>query len=194
MALYDILGLASSTVDTSSLQVAANRCRDDLREKCPPTRLDESLHYIDSIEYILGTKEGRECYDNIVQSYTTYISPLRASLILKRVSWFNACSKVSFGDSFLDRLREISTCSSNTPSLLSSQISDLNCRWCEKKLLRKEIDSVVCKCDSRCGHTECLQTFLKQHRRCPVCRSALLRRNEVSKYMFFCKDPKYIIN
>jgi hypothetical protein len=34
---------------------------------------------------------------------------------------------------------------------------------------------------------------MRKHKRCPVCRTKLLLRQRVSKYMFFNKNPRYIV-
>ena len=193
MSFYDILKI-SPTDDDDTVHHAAMICREQLNSSCPKHILKESLDYIDHIELILSSEEGRECYNNIIQCENSYVSPLRALLILKRISWFNVCSKVGFGETFLKRLREISKIDDeDVPELVTSRSRRLQCRWCDKELKHADIRSVVCRCDSRCGHSACLERFMSEHTRCPVCRHKLLRRESLSKYMFFCKDPKYIV-
>ena len=195
MAFYRILGISDEEFATNeSVKAAAERCRELLKNECPETRLASSIEYINNIEHILVSKEGRECYNNIVQSEHTYTSPLRASLILKRITWFNQYSDVALGDSLLYNLKEISESRPHYQFLVHPPYTNtLKCRWCDKNLVKSDIVSVMCKCDSRCGHEECLNKFMSEHSRCPVCRHKLLRRESISKYMFFNKNSKYIV-
>ncbi len=204
MSLYEILGLPQPCGSVAgptqeAIEAAAERCRELLKRECPPPQLESSIAYIDSIEAILATEEGRACYNSIVSSQHSSISPLRASLILKRISWFNMGANAAFGDSFLYNLRRLSERETAAHSLLAEEAGsgaplELKCRWCSTPVAQKDVVSVMCKCDSRCGHIQCLQGFLSKHKRCPVCRHKLLRRQTISKYMFFNKDPKYVVN
>ena len=192
MSFYQILNI-DQDCDKAAISSAAKVCREELQNYCPRHSLASAISYIDSIEFILSSEEGRECYNNFIQCDDSYVSPMRALLILKRLRWFNVHSSVGFGETFLSRLQDISSAVSDTPNLVDSWSEQLKCRWCDEKLDQSEIVSVVCRCDSRCGHSACLERFVSQHGRCPVCRQKLLRRDQLSKYMFFCKDPKYMV-
>ena len=194
MSFYDILGV-ESTCSASDIEVAAQTCVKRLDDDVPESMKEKTIDYIRSIATLLLSEEGRECYDNILCTKQSYTSPLRASLILKRVAWFNGMSNIQFGESFLAHLRQIGTGSVGTvtPSLHCGECKDLKCRWCDEKLKKREIHTIMCDCDSRSGHFACVQEFLGQHKRCPVCRHPLLMRHKISKYMLFNKNPKYIV-
>lgn len=192
MALYEILGV-SCDATVEEIEAAVVSCRERLRHECPPEKLEACLEYMSSVKKILTSNEGRACYDNIESCRHSYVSPLRGSLILKRVYWYNLLSDVGFGNTFTEHLRRFASMKEAAPLLEVSGCVDLKCRWCDEALVKGKMSTVICNCDSRTGHPSCVQKFMYTHKRCPVCRTKLLLRNRVSKYMLFCKNPKYIV-
>ena len=191
MSFYEILGVEKSC-SADDIECAAKSCVKQLHDDVHGEMKQKTIDYIKSIASILLSEEGRECYDNIMSTKQSYTSPLRASLILKRVAWYNNISTVQFGESFLQHLQSTSR-ELRAPPLRCGGTKDLKCRWCDDRLAKKDIHTVICDCDSRSGHTECVNEFVKEHKRCPVCRHPLLLRHKISKYMLFNKNPKYIV-
>jgi len=69
-----------------------------------------------------------------------------------------------------------------------------NCRWCAKPFHLKNYIIYQCKCSARVGHLDCASKFKEEYgSKCPVCRSQLLERKEISKYMFWGIEHKYKI-
>lgn len=193
MSFYEILGV-DETCSPADIEAAAQTCVKRLTDEVPEGMKQKTIDYIQSIASVLLLKEGRECYNNILGTKQSYTSPLRATLILKRVAWFNGVSNVQFGESFLVHLRHQSVSQGAVaPALRCGASTNLKCRWCEEKMEKHQIHTVICDCDSRSGHSDCVQEFMKEHKRCPVCRHKLLPRRNISKYMFFNKNPKYIV-
>ena len=49
-----------------------------------------------------------------------------------------------------------------------------------------------CHCTTRVGHKQCLEDFSSRVKhKCPVCRKPLLKRHQVSKYLFWNVKEKY---
>ena len=190
MSLYQILNV-DRLCGVEEIHKAAALCRSRLESECSSSMLPAAINYINTIEYLLSHPEARECYDNIDSAKDNYITPLRASLILKRVQCYNAVSNVSFGDSFLCELRKQSKSSFSNAPLVGDTSKKLKCHWCDKCIDKTDVMTALCKCSSRSGHASCVNRFVSEHGRCPVCRTKLLMRSEVSKYMLFCRDKKY---
>ena len=66
------------------------------------------------------------------------------------------------------------------------------CRWCLKPFHLKNYIIYQCKCSARVGHLQCASNFKNEYgSKCPVCRSQLLERKQISKYMFWSIENKY---
>ena len=107
MSFYEILGVEKSC-SADDIEWAAKSCVKQLHDDVHGEMKQKTIDYIKSIASILLSEEGRECYDNIMSTKQSYTSPLRASLILKRVAWYNNISTVQFGESFLQHLQSTS--------------------------------------------------------------------------------------
>jgi hypothetical protein len=193
MSFYEILGVTPLSSD-DEIKNAANSCKTRLHIEAPEEFKEKTIAYINSIATLLLSPEGRQCYDSILSTSGNYVSPLRASLIIQRIHWYNSVSDVRFGESFLEELRNRQAQTIKHTALIDYKDNDeLKCRWCDRPLCNGNIHTTICNCDSRSGHYECVKLFMRKHKRCPVCRTKLLLRQRVSKYMFFNKNPRYIV-
>jgi len=140
---------------------------------------------------------SKNCYDAWVQSISSPSTSVQ-TLTYQRIKWFNThCSdSVSFDESILNQLKlakPIQKVNDTTPTQYTND-KNLKCRWCDNHMELKNHLIYQCKCTARIGHDSCARKFDKEYKgRCPVCRSTLLPRSEVSKYMFWSVDNKYKI-
>ena len=134
----------------------------------------------------------KDCYDAWLQSLN---SSEKQNIVRARLTYMNAHKcQVMFGKGCFDSL-------SNNDSIYvpklplnnnGSKSQHLNCRWCKKNFSLTDFVTLQCKCTARVGHTSCANAFSNEYsNRCPVCRGSLLKRTEISKYMFWGIENKF---
>ncbi len=155
--------------------------------------------YIIQSGMIILNPSSKNCYDAWLASMQSSSSS-QQTLTYHRIKWFNAHGTkghVLFDESLLKGLTLALPYEKNVtrPSVYKSE-TILKCRWCEDSMALTEKNHIIyqCKCTARIGHDNCARNFDKEYKgRCPVCRSTLLPRRDVSKYMFWSIDNKYKI-
>lgn len=193
MSLYALLGV-SPTASTTAILEAGVDCRSALEKSAPDILVKDCMDYIDDVCRVLCDPSSRECYDAIRRASDGFVSPHHASMVMKHAELHNMGTGVKFGDSFTHTLRLRSQETTDNPLLFQRSTKPVpSCRWCDAELDLDNAKSVICKCDSRSGHSSCVRKFKQKHNRCPVCRGKLLHRTRLSKYMFFNKSRKYQI-
>lgn len=156
--------------------------------------------YIIQSGMIILNPSSKNCYDAWLKSIDSTSSSLQ-TLTYHRIKWFNAhrtSECVSFDEILLKELTlavPYKVKDESTPDTYKSA-KGLKCRWCDDNMDLKMKTHLIyqCKCTARIGHENCARKFDKEYKgRCPVCRSTLLPRRDVSKYMFWSIDNKYKI-
>ena len=191
--LYDLLRLKSdaSTVD---ILRASKRCITEISAS-ENEHKEAMCSYIKRVCAFLIHPSGHECYTYILKSRRTYVSPLKAKLMLKVIDSFNSGSgRALVSPSMCSSLHDSSSRSLKPLSSCSAMGKTFSCRWCTNSITDKtELYTLICKCSFRSGHEFCGREFSRVHKRCPICRQQLLKRKGVSKYMFFNTDKMYDI-
>lgn len=155
----------------------------------------EGERYLKTTAAMLLDPGARQCYDawiDAVQSENCQKKKLTRSRIL----WFNNNSgSVSFSEKMIDDLdfkREatVDTKKSNKRFRVTPQ-----CRSCSNDFdLSGDYLVLHCHCTTRVGHRKCMTQFSKDNKnKCPVCRQMLLKRHQISKYLFWNVKEKYKI-
>lgn len=151
--------------------------------------------YLHQIATILLDPSARQCYDAWLDACIAP-SPEKCLLTKARLQWFNTTSQSSailFDQSMLDRMN-IETSKDDTVEPTETATTKPICRCCHKSFSFSEPYAVLhCHCTTRVGHIKCMDAFYKstKAKKCPVCRQKLLRRQQVSKYLFWNVKDKY---
>ena len=148
---------------------------------------------------IILNPSTRDCYDSWLEAMENP-SVKSHSIAYQRMKWFNAHidrnSGTIFDTSMLNKLMLAKQYYVRQKPYTSSKTKPI-CRWCEKDMNIHEKENTKiyqCKCTARIGHKKCGESFYKEYKgRCPVCRTNLLYRDNLSKYMFWSIDNKYKI-
>lgn len=157
----------------------------------------EGQEYIKSLAVMLLDPAARECYDAWLD---TLESPSfeKNQLMRSRLQWFNSnmhSSPIVFSDSMIQELNQKKCekiCKQRSKNVRIANLKP-NCRICNKSFSFDEpFVAFHCHCTTRVGHTACLNDFsLRFKNKCPVCRSKLLVRHTISKYLFWNVRDKY---
>ncbi len=92
----------------------------------------------------------------------------------------------------LDQLPSINSKPVAVPNNVDESIKKL-CRYCSKPL-GDQHHIVQCQCTARIGHMDCGEGFFNEFKgKCPVCKQMLLKRHDVSKYLWWNAKSKYKI-
>ena len=150
--------------------------------------------YLKSCAAILLDPSSRQCYDAWLDAIRPGEIPEKMTLTRSRLLWFNQTTKsIKFSDEMIERLNvDVPTCKKRKRSLVSMTTAP-TCRSCHLPF-NFEDDYLVlhCHCTTRVGHVKCLNDFAKRMKdKCPVCRQTLLKRHQVSKYLFWNVKEKY---
>lgn len=66
------------------------------------------------------------------------------------------------------------------------------CRWCATPFEIPSSALYQCKCGGWAGHRACGEAFAREYKqKCPICRTTLLPREKISKYMYWSIDAKW---
>ena len=162
-----------------------------------PSIHKHGVYYLSMIASILLDPTSRECYDLWLEAC---VNPDKQALSNAQIQWFNANARrtpLRFGsDTTFETTQSFQNCNlqplPSLPSLPSLPIVApcLNCRFCS--LPFEQFKVLQCGCTSRIGHLQCVRTFSnKWSGKCPVCRTNLVTRSEISKYLFWNKKRKW---
>lgn len=135
----------------------------------------------------------KDCYTAMENCNATDVH--QQTLCKARLVYINSLDgPIKFGSGCFDKFEH----STSPLCLLHQQEKTFkkrpNCRWCAKPFDLKNYIIYQCKCSARVGHLDCASKFKEEYgSKCPVCRSQLLERKEISKYMFWGIEHKYKI-
>ena len=206
MSLYELLGVSTAAGPRAIARALETRqsalvpeavLADVVKRGGPhtlPNGLLEAMHgYLNTVGNVLLDPDARSCYDSYchalsrptVQSHT---------LTTAKLKWHNRFSRVQFGEKVFDALPASTDIDTQFVQTTRKRVLayDYRCRWCAVPLDIEHKQIFQCKCTARIGHRTCATKFAKEYNNtCPVCRSSLLKRSAVSKYMFWCIDDKF---
>ena len=153
----------------------------------------EGIEYLKSVATMLLDPSARQCYDAWLDVQKSP-SCEKNKLTRSRILWFNQTNQaVKFSDNVLKCITEESSEIVQSPNKKRKVIANPKCRVCRNDFDFSEDYLVLhCHCTTRVGHVECLNEFSKRIKdKCPVCRQTLLKRHQVSKYLFWNVKNKY---
>ena len=148
--------------------------------------------YLKTTAAMLLDPSARQCYDAWLDAIRSD-SPEKKKLTRSRLLWFNDTdSKVCFSESMIESLDD-ETPPKKKAKTVHKITTQSECRICRNPFKFSERYLVLhCHCTTRVGHPECLEQFSKNvSNKCPVCRQHLLKRHQVSKYLFWNVKEKY---
>lgn len=208
---YDLFGLdeAASPADVlrqcknclSQWTVASVRARlgtcMPMSEACVNTEsvYKDGLAYLKSSAMVLLEPSARQCYDAWLDAVRTG-NHEKITLTRARLLWFNKTeSSVKFSEGMIKALKDTCAPVAETPAKPGRRDPNVEpqCRACRCPFSFTEEYLVLhCHCTTRVGHVQCMQDFASRVKhKCPVCRKALLKRHQVSKYLFWNVKDKY---
>ena len=154
------------------------------------TLINNMKKHIDSSASLLLDPPTKDCYDAVLAAST---KP-QQTLAKARIDYLNSQKgTVVFDDSVYQLLPLACKEAKVVGSLKTeSKPKPLSCRWCKKEFSLSNYKIYQCKCTARIGHKQCADDFEMEYAgRCPVCRTNLLARYEISKYMFWSIESKF---
>ncbi len=154
------------------------------------TLINNMKKHIDSSASLLLDPPTKDCYDAVLAASTRP----QQTLAKARVDYLNSQKgAVVFDDSVYQLLPLACKEAKVVGSLKTeSKPKPLSCRWCKKEFSLSNYKIYQCKCTARIGHKQCADDFEMEYAgRCPVCRTNLLARYEISKYMFWSIESKF---
>ncbi len=211
-SVYGLFGLSRDT----SPNIILSRCKDycgawtmsDVRQKlsnCHGESISalnsELVHdfgksYLNAAAAILIDPSAKQCYDAWLDARSSG-SPEKVKLTRSMLLWYNQTStNITFSKKMIDQLVPIP----EGPSTLvptktqTVQVSTSpKCRCCRSEFDFSEDYLILnCHCTTRVGHVGCMNDFSERmNGKCPVCRQQLLKRHQVSKYLFWNVKDKY---
>lgn len=198
-SFHDILEHCRHHVDQWTLDAVRAR----LRSRMPaatadvnaPSTYQNGLAYLKASAAMLMDPSARQCYDAWLDAISSD-TPEKKALTRARLLWFNKThNTIRFSDKMLSKLGHVDSAPQAVPSKLpiSHQDNKPMCRACRCPFdFSEEYLVLHCHCTTRVGHTKCLEDFsTRMKHKCPVCRKTLLKRHQVSKYLFWNVKEKY---
>jgi len=163
-------------------------CTDDALAKL----LLNMQRYIATSTHVLLDPGLKDCYNAWLDSKHQDLH--HQTLTKARILYINSLNGFSFGEGCFEHLphaaKSLTVEYGSTPRVPEN----LKCRWCKKTFDLKSFTIYQCQCAARVGHSACGKQFVDEYKnRCPVCRSTMLNRKEISKYMFWSIAKKYKI-
>lgn len=148
--------------------------------------------YLKTSAAMLLDPSARQCYDAWLDAIKNP-TPEKCKLTRSRLLWFNDTdSNVFFSDTMVKTLKSDVVA---PPKKKRKRTCETNpvCRECRCSFAFDKPYLVLhCHCTTRVGHTKCIEDFSeKVGHKCPVCRQTLLRRHQVSKYLFWNIKERY---
>ncbi len=132
----------------------------------------------------------KDCYDAWLSSL---VNVQEQSVAKARLSYMNSRKcQVRFGSKCFEMLNRAGSMRMVQEPSKEVKETGPKCRWCREVFDMKSFTTLQCKCTARIGHEGCAEKFVTDYKnKCPVCRSNLLKRNEISKYMFWGVNKKF---
>jgi hypothetical protein len=191
---YDIETAGKSalrTLNAATIKQFLNNNNVDFSDEDIKILILNMKKYIDSSASVLLEPSTRELYDSLIESNTMPVA--HQSLTKARIEYMNAnCNGVKFDNSVFEYIPKAENLTVVPNLTTQSKLPLLKCRWCIDSFKLDEFSILQCKCTARIGHNECAKKFeLEYKTKCPVCRGKLLKRREISKYMFWCVESKF---
>jgi len=152
----------------------------------------EGENYLKTSAAMLLDPSARQCYDawlDAIQKPT----PEKIKLTRSRLLWFNDTdNKIRFSESMIKKLGPVDIVRPKKKHK-SCYKPHPQCRQCRGEFdLKKPYLVLHCHCTTRVGHVECLEAFHNRTKhKCPVCRQTLLKRHQISKYLFWNVKERY---
>lgn len=191
----DVYALLKLSPDSDS-SLISSRCRELQDRLMTSGDVDaESMRiYLCSTAIMLLEPSSRQCYDLWLDALRDQ-TPIKIKMARAQIEWFNAHNAhlgLRFDTNMLDQLPSINSKPVATPNHVDESIKKL-CRYCSKPL-GDQHHIVQCQCTARIGHMDCGEGFFNEFKgKCPVCKQMLLKRHDVSKYLWWNAKSKYKI-
>lgn len=193
MDVYELLGVSA---DSDSLVISA-RCR-ELREGLlcsDDLDSDAMLRYLSSTAVMLLEPSSRASYDLWLQAMR-HGHPMTCKMAGEQIKWFNAHNRhlgISFDTNMLKMLPVTDDLVEKPRVPQKHTNSHKHCRYCNKSLGDKH-HILQCQCTARIGHMDCGEGFYNEFKgKCPVCKQTLLKRTDISKYLWWNAKQRYKI-
>ena len=149
--------------------------------------------YLKSSAAILLDPSARQCYDAFLGATQSGATTATKKLTRSRLLWFNSnASTITFSKKMIDSL-QIEAKPPPKKKQKRCIKAKPQCRECLAPFDFNQPYLVLqCHCTTRVGHPTCLEGFHDRVKgKCPVCRQTLLKRQQVSKYLFWNVKQKY---
>jgi hypothetical protein len=154
--------------------------------------LNNMKKYVCASASILLDPGLKDCYDAWVCSLE---NKSYQSISKARMMYMNAHNcDVKFGKGCFDMLVKDNDSFLVKKRVYESEKKETHptCRWCKKEFHFNSFSILQCKCTARIGHENCASGFASEYKeKCPICRGKLLKRKEISKYMFWGIENKF---
>ena len=197
MDVYAILGVSPESDST----IISRRCRDmqaRLRHSCDKDA-EAMLSYLASTAIMLLEPSSRQCYD-LWMCAMRHKQPMTIKMAKAQIEWFNAHNGhlgFLFDKRMLHMMPDVVRASDVTQATKTCMDTTQQklCRHCSRPLQdQKHIHIVQCQCTARIGHIDCGEGFVREFKnKCPVCKTTLLVRTDISKYLWWNAKQKYKI-
>lgn len=158
----------------------------------------EGERYLKTTAAMLLDPGARQCYDAWVGAMQSE-NDQKKKLTRSRLLWFNNNSaKVLFSEKMIDDL-DLKRKGGVGPVVVKKSNKRFRvtpqCRSCSDDFdLSGDYLVLHCHCTTRVGHRKCMLQFSSDNKnKCPVCRQLLLKRHQISKYLFWNVKEKYKI-
>lgn len=208
-SVYRLFNLSDSSAPHEILAKCKERCsqwtlqkvRERLLSEMPaaeatvnaPIIYENGLQHLKTAAAMLLNPSAKQCYDAWLDACRSP-SPEKNTLTRSRLLWFNQTNNnIHFSDNMIKAIGESLPLEKPTRPNQNKVIADPKCRICRCNFDFSEDYLVLhCHCTTRVGHVNCLSNFSERvSHKCPVCRQQLLKRHQVSKYLFWNVKEKY---
>lgn len=194
---HDILRQCKAHCETWTLRNVRSKLRETMSQEAAAVAAEtvfaDGAAYLKTSAAMLLDPSARQCYDAWLNTKRNP-TPETMALTRSRLLWFNQTNKnVHFSEKMLKTLGDASMKPPAPHVHTKKVIANPKCRMCRSNFDFNEDYLVLhCHCTTRVGHVGCLNDFAERVRhKCPVCRQTLLKRHQVSKYLFWNVKEKY---
>ena len=191
-SLYTLFGVVDSSHPSDIglkyhervLRLTPQAVEEDFRRRGwgspPPALITAMRAYLYSSACLLSNPSSNEIYNAWLH---------RQPGVGERMRWFN---KHATTPVFAETCFEGCTPSRIIPTPPSQARESTVCRWCVTPFDMPSSALYKCKCGGWAGHRACGEAFAREYnQKCPICRTKLLPRTKLSKYMFWSVDAKW---
>ena len=153
-----------------------------------PTVQKHGVYYLSLIASILLDPTSRECYDLWLEST---VNVEKRALCNQQIDWFNQNARLTpirfgIGAKFETVLKQ----EEEKVQKKRKYSHTFNCRFCSLPFDNFKV--LQCNCTARIGHVGCADAFAVQmNNKCPVCRTDLVQKSTLSKYLFWSQNRKW---